>query len=309
MTNLLLYWNHICVLHKQEKAFLERLAEALLSEGICLQVRYFGLGYPEHMSEYLARPDAVLPDLIVSADLEVFEDSRIFRKFKDSLYPAARWASLKNDEALKAVWRSDSLLPFLSIPLVYYTREPEICARTPLADWNGLAFGGINNSAVKTVAKAVWDKFGKSYAEALLEKSTVTDMPIGAFQAVRMGSCKTALVPSLYALRADQSDTFLCTPLEGPVLIPSYICARKSAPEEAARRVIQGILGQELCDFYAENGDLILHQQQAKIPSRQETSHYLTPSADWLSTLSLSDFYQMYCKKLPTAREPFAASV
>ena len=77
MTNVLLYWNHICVLHNQEKAFLSRLAESLKAEEIALTVRYFGLGYPEHMSEYLAREDAVLPDLIVSADLEVFEDARL----------------------------------------------------------------------------------------------------------------------------------------------------------------------------------------------------------------------------------------
>ena len=78
MTHILLYWNHICVLHRQEKAFLDGLTQKLLSDGIQLEVRYFGLGYPEHMSEYLARPDAVLPDLIVSADLEVFEDPDIF---------------------------------------------------------------------------------------------------------------------------------------------------------------------------------------------------------------------------------------
>ncbi len=78
MTSILLYWNHICVLHRQEKAFLEDLAQRLRGDGIRLEVRYFGLGYPEHMSEYLARPDAILPDLIVSADLEVFEDLRPF---------------------------------------------------------------------------------------------------------------------------------------------------------------------------------------------------------------------------------------
>ena len=62
MRHILLYWNHICVLHRQEKTFLDALAQRLLSDEIQLDVRYFGLGYPEHMSEYLARPDAILPD-------------------------------------------------------------------------------------------------------------------------------------------------------------------------------------------------------------------------------------------------------
>ena len=147
MTSILLYWNHICVLHRQEKAFLEDLAQRLWGDGIRLEVRYFGLGYPEHMSESLARPDAILPDLIVSADLEVFEDLRIFSKFKSDLYPAADWIPLRQSPMLNAVQRSPCLLPFVSIPLVYYTREPEACAKTSLPDWRGLAFGGINNSA------------------------------------------------------------------------------------------------------------------------------------------------------------------
>lgn len=153
MRHILLYWNHICVLHRQEKTFLDALAQRLLSDEIQLEVRYFGLGYPEHMSEYLARPDAILPDLIVSADLEVFEDTDIFCKLNHSLYPVRSWIPLQSGPMLDAVERGSFLLPFLSIPLVYYTREPEICRRTALTDWNGLAFGGINNSAVKTVVK------------------------------------------------------------------------------------------------------------------------------------------------------------
>ena len=132
MTHILLYWNHICVLHRQEKAFLDGLTQKLLSDGIQLEVRYFGLGYPEHMSEYLARPDAVLPDLIVSADLEVFEDPDIFCKLKDDLYPVRSWMSLRSGPMLDAVERGPFLLPFLSIPLVYYTREPEVCGHTAL---------------------------------------------------------------------------------------------------------------------------------------------------------------------------------
>ena len=225
MTSILLYWNHICVLHRQEKAFLEDLAQRLRGDGIRLEVRYFGLGYPERMSEYLARPDAILPDLIVSADLEVFEDLRIFSKFKSNLYPAADWVPLRQSPMLNAVQRGPCLLPFVSIPLVYYTREPEACAKTSLPDWRGLAFGGINNSAAKTVVKSVWERWGQVATAKLLGESLVADMPIGAFQAVRQGQTSTALVPSLYALRADGRETFLRVPQEGPVLIPSYLCS------------------------------------------------------------------------------------
>ena len=301
MTSVLLYWNHICVLHRQEKTFLEGLAQQLREDNIQLRVRYFGLGYPEHMSEYLARPDAVLPDLIVSADLEVFEDPLIFSKLQPELYPSADWVPLRQSPMLNAVQRGHCLLPFVSIPLVYYTREPEACAKTVLPDWHGLAFGGINNSAVKTVVKAVWEQWGQTAAAQLLETSLVTDMPIGAFQAVRQGQANTALVPSLYALRADGRETFLRVPREGPVLIPSYFCARTSVPEWAARRVAESILSRELCDFYAANGDLIVYPACTELHSRQEKAHALCPSAEWLGQLSREDFYQLYCAKLPSA--------
>ena len=303
MTHILLYWNHICVLHRQEKAFLEGLAQRLRGDGIRLEVRYFGLGYPEHMSEYLARPDAILPDLIVSADLEVFEDPRIFSKFKSNLYPAADWVPLRQSPMLNAVQRGPCLLPFVSIPLVYYTREPEACAKTSLPDWRGLAFGGINNSAAKTVVKSVWERWGQVAAAKLLEESLVADMPIGAFQAVRQGQASTALVPSLYALRADGRETFLRVPQEGPVLIPSYLCACASAPEWAARRVAERILSHELCDFYATNGDLIVYPACTGRRSGQEADHALCPSAAWLEHLSHVDFYRLYCAKLPSAIE------
>lgn len=303
MTHILLYWNHICVLHRQEKAFLQELAGRLRREGIELEVRFFGLGYPEHMSEYLARPDAVLPDLIVSADLEVFEDRAIFSKLEPELYPAADWVPLRESPALDAVRRGDKLLPAAAIPLVYYTREPEVCEQMRLPDWAGLAFGGINNSAVKTVVKAVWEKWGREAASDLLDRSLVTDMPIGAFQAVRQGQTSTALVPSLYALRADGRETFLRVPQEGPVLIPSYLCARASAPEWAARRVAERILSRELCDFYAANGDLIVYPACTGRRSGQEADHALCPSAAWLEHLSHVDFYRLYCTKLPSAIE------
>lgn len=173
MTRVLLYWNHICVLHNGEKQFLEQLTEKLLEMEIRLDVQYFGLGYPEHMSNYLVRPDAQLPDIIVSADLEVFEDHRIFDKLCNNLYPIAEWFPVLGGKALEAVKRSSDLLPFTAIPLVYYTRDPQYCEGTALADFASLSFGGINNSAGKTIVKSVWSRWGKDTAEKFLSRSKV----------------------------------------------------------------------------------------------------------------------------------------
>lgn len=306
MTEILLYWSHICVLQREERAFLARLADSLESEGISLKTRFFGLGCPEHMSEYLAQNDAVLPDIIVSADLEVFEDRRIFGKFSDTLYPAEGWLPLRCGAALDAARRDERLLPFLSIPLVYYTREAGGIADAELNAQRALAFGGINNSAAKTVTKAVWERCGKEAAANLLAQSLVSDMPIGAFQAVRQGSARAALVPSLYALRADGCSSFLRIPREGPLLIPSYFCARKSIPEALARRIAESILCRELAEFYTANGDMIVYPEYGQPRSLQDGERFICPSGEWLSCLDPTEFYALYCKFLPSAADPFS---
>ena len=51
------------------------------------------------------KKDAVLPDIIVSADLEVFEDARIFSKLEPDLYPCHDWISFKDSTALELVER------------------------------------------------------------------------------------------------------------------------------------------------------------------------------------------------------------
>lgn len=304
MTHVLLYWSHICVLHRQEKMFLEQLTEKLRTQDIELEVHYFGLGYPQHMSEYLAQPDAVLPDVIVSADLEVFEDRRIYAKLQPDLYAAESWVPLRKIPSLEQVRRGRELLPVAAIPLVYYTRTPKSSRGRTLPEQTNLAFGGINNSAVKTVAKYVWETYGRQAAAALLENSLVTDMPIGSFQAVRQGQADTALCPSLYALRADEKNTFLCTPKEGALLIPSYFCARKSIAEDIAQQIAREILCQELCDFYVSNGDLLLYPACTTLHSKQEQGTFACPSRSWLETIDPEEFYTLYKQKLPTAVSP-----
>ena len=304
MKKVLLYWNHICILHNYEKLFLEEVKQNLLQHDIELNVTYFGMGYPEHMSEYLYQQDAVLPDIIISADLEVFEDSRIFTKLEPDLYPCHDWISFKNSTALELVERSPYLLPFISIPLVYFTTNPDDCKNKKMNDISPLVFGGINNSAGKTVTKAIWNRYGKEAAEYVLRNSIVEDMPIGAFRQVKIGKAQTALVPSIYALRADNRETFIQIPQEGPLLIPSYLCVRNSIEKNVAEQVVKEIICQKLCEFYAEKGDLIVYPDFDIPHSQHESESYFTVDSKWLQQLSPQAFYELYGTYLPKAYIP-----
>ncbi len=301
MKKVLLYWNHICILHKKEKEFIEKAAEMLLAQGIELSVKYFGLGYEMHMSTYLAQPDAILPDLIVSADLEVFEHNKVFDKFKNNLHLSTGLLPQKTSSATQLVQKDAHLLPLLAIPLVYYTNEPKLCQNKALHQIESLAFGGINNSAAKTVVKTIWSEHGKDTADSLLANSNVVDMPIVAFSQVKKGFSKVALVPSVYALSSDEQTSFLRHPSEGPLLIPSYLCAMKSIDFEVAKAVSNAIFCESFCDFYVENADLIMFIDKTDKQSRQENEKYYYPKANWFDDVKPTNFYELYTKHLPTA--------
>lgn len=230
MTTIRLYWNNICVLHRQELQFLNEIWEELRKDNIDLDITCFGLGYGRHMSDYLREEDSVLPDLVVSTDLEVFEDERIWNRFREhGLLPLKEFFPVKDIPELGGLKKASALLPYLAIPLVFYSdvellRQTSMDARSINANFftgtdadseqsislNRLvessfpiSYGGINNSAVKTVAKLIWESFGMETAKHFLTASNVFDMPIQAFHQVSIGASPLALVPSVYALRAD----------------------------------------------------------------------------------------------------------
>lgn len=296
-----LYWNHICILHNYEKQYMVRLAERLAAQGIDLEVTYFGLGYATHMAEYLLRDDAELPDIIVTADLEVVEHPRVAGRLTGR-YACEGWVPLKDTAAVRAVRRDETLLPAVIIPIVLYGADCQGEGLLDIAQTRRLAFGGINNSAGKTVTKAVWARYGREKADELLEWSLVSDMPIGAFQAARTGAADVALVPSLYAMRADGVNVHESTPAEGPLLLPSYVVARDSIPEAVARTVVSELLSNELLDFYATNGDLIACAANAGAQSRYEGANLVWAlSSEALAGIDVGLFYDLYCGRLATA--------
>ena len=312
MTRIRLYWNHICVLHKQEMIFLDKIKKQLMEEGIDLDITCFGLGYPEHMSDYLRKESAELPDMIVSADLEVFEDNRIFNLFEDSLYPVTQWFPTKSTEYVPKFERHPGMLPYMAIPLVFYANKAEHSrtdTRSLAQAANGefrISFGGINNSAVKTVVKTVMEQHGVDAAANLLRSHLIHDMPIQAFHQVRTKQADIALVPSIYALRADEQTTTVFCPADGVVAIPSYIAARKTVTEDLVKRVITLLTALDVCSFYVQNGNLISCPENTPVNTwlTGQEAKVQVPSWNFLQQLDPVWFYEFYHKYLPTSILP-----
>jgi hypothetical protein len=260
MTTVTLYWSNICILHRWEKARLE-LATAILAErGIDLRTRYFGIGYPTRMAATLAEPDAEIPDLIVSTDLEVFEDCRIFNKFGDDLHELKELIPLKAEIEGHALSAWPGLLPFLVIPLVFCSNAnyagPGDISYEDLLAMDGVAFGGAGNSAARTVLKTLWDRYGGERALAFAHRARITQMPVEAFQQVRQGGAMVCVAPSIYAKSANGSALRRHYPKEGAIALPSYIAAHKKAPLETIQQVLNALLTAEFCDYFVNEGSL-----------------------------------------------------
>lgn len=182
MKNVRLYWSNICILHKYEKNYLDNLIMSLKEKDINFEVTYFGIGYTYKLNEYLKKPDALIPDIIVSTDLEVYEDKNIYSKFSSSLHPLSKYFNIKSEIKSSSIYFDERLLLFLVIPLVFSYNQ----------NYNGLTdsikniidtdtktvIGGINNSGAKSVVKAIWSRYEKEYVERFLSNSTILDMLI-----------------------------------------------------------------------------------------------------------------------------------
>jgi hypothetical protein len=307
---VLVYWNNICVLNKQELKLLDGSRERLAAKGVRLDVRQFGFGYPEHMNEHLRREGSVLPDVFVSADLEVYEDHRVYRRFAEDLYPVRSWCALKDDPRLAVLDRGPHLLPYVVIPLVLYTGSPDSYAGKSLVriveEGLPLYFGGVNNSAGKTVTKLVWDLCGKEAARAFLRRSTVGSIPVAAFQTARRDPAAAALVPTVYALTADEEQRFALCPTDGAVAVPSYIAVRRSLPEDVARAVVEEFMSSGFCEMFVKRGRLITTREDSPRDAwvAEHCRTLLLPRPQFFEQVNPEEFYALYASCVPGVNLP-----
>lgn len=300
MNKVILYWSNICVLNRSELAFLSEVKSELASEGIDLEVRFFGLGYPCHMSEFLFNKSSELPDMILSTDLEVFEDRRIYSRFEDSLYDISSWCPLKPSEAIQSLVRDPRLMPYLAIPLLFSAREKQASSLKDVIGTD-VSFGGIDNSAAKSVVKTVWYLYGRDAASALLRKASVMPMPIAAFQRVRTGQSSLAIVPSLFALSDEAFKPYM--PEEGAIAIPSYIAVRRTISADVGRRVIRALNSEGFLKMYAEKGKMLT--ASAGSPDSEwfddMNGKLVLPDEAFISLIDPLEFYGLYSEYIPGA--------
>lgn len=302
MKTVKLYWSNICILHKYEKEFLDNLIHLLKEKGIDLDVRYFGIGYPYKLNEYLKKEDAIIPDIIVSTDLEVYEDKNIFSKFSNNLYKLSDYFDIKDEIKNSPVYFDERLLPFLVIPLIFsynnnYCGLSDSIKNIVITNAKTV-IGGINNSGAKSIVKAIWSEYGKSSAENFLCNSTILDMPIQSFNDVRNGTDRIAITPSIYAKRANNKNLFMSYPSDGAIALPSYITVNTSLDENVMLEIINAITSKDFCNSFVKSSSLFSCISETIDDTLIKNNEYkfLYPSKKWFNTVTSEEFFELYNK-------------
>lgn len=300
MKTVKLYWSNICILHKYEKNYLDNLILSLREKNINLEVTYFGIGYPYKLNEYLKKTDAILPDIMVSTDLEVYEDNNIYSKFSKDLYTLSKYFDIKNEIKASSIYFDERLLPFLVIPLIFsynsnYTGVTDSIKSLIDTDTK-TAIGGINNSGAKSIVKAIWSKYGKDSVKRFLSNSTILDMPIQSFNDIKNGSSRVAITPSIYAKRANNKDLFMSYPNDGAIALPSYISANKSLDEDTMLEVLNSLISEGFCNSFVKSASLLSCISNTIDDSlvKQNQYKFLYPSKEWLNTVTSEEFIELY---------------
>ncbi|WP_312500582.1 hypothetical protein [Lacrimispora sp.] len=268
MREISMYWNNICVLHRYEKKHIEKVTSFLKEQDILLKTEYFGLGYPKKLSEEV-KNTGITPDIIVSTDLEVFEDPEIYGLFKEDLLEIQDLLPLKKEIRNSNLCQDKRLLPFLVIPLIMVFNR-QLLAGQPLPETlKELAvypkvFGGKANSAGRGVFKQLTWLYGKEFTDLFMENATILDMPVQSLQSVQKGILPAAITPSIFAFRADETLLSLRYPKEGALTVPSFIAVKNTLPPDLAGWILSKLFTADFCNYFAEYGEIQPCFQQTK---------------------------------------------
>jgi len=282
-----LLWNNICLLSRFEEEYINTLG---LSD---FEVSYYGMGRETDLYDYFKAENKEW-DIVVSTNTDVFQNKTLLHSQRDTLvsfyekdlYPRLNAPNLYSEA---------QFLPFIVIPLVIVintskthlrpTSLKELC----MEEYRGkVTFGGIHNSAGRSLIKAVWSLYGKSSAKELLINSIIGSMPAASFKKVMDGDVPFSVVPTIFAARSGLNDVITVIPSEGAVAIPSFIAVKKECPKDCNNSFFETIA--ENKDFHQilwERGKIITpYISESQIP-------ICYPEKSFLDSLNDCEFYDL----------------
>lgn len=303
-----IYWNNICILSRYEELYMmEKLKHINKKYGINIEIEYFGLGKKKKLSEQLKDDleNENMVDIIVSTDLEIFEDNSIYEKYEKHLQNLDSIFKIKEEIKNSNINRSEKLVPFLTIPLLIVVNKKLLKNESPNTikdiiynDYEDkIVFGGINNSAGTSVVKGIWYKYKEDGLKNFKNNSIIKEMPIQAFNAVKKGEYPLGIVPSIFAkIGENDKNLKIIWPKDGAIAIPSYIAIKNNVDLKVINILKEEVLNIEFSNFFVNRGDIIscLEGSIDKEYVVENKSNLIYPSDSWLKNLNNKEFKRIY---------------
>lgn len=242
---------------------------------------------------------------LVSTDLEIFQNNNLAQHISNDFQRHCIHQPVRQEIKDQNVPDPHGLFhPFLVIPLVFIINRSLL----PESEWPKsfedllhprfaylYAFGGLHNSAGRSLLKSIWYLYGYEAAKQYAEKAITTTMPVQAFQMVKAGEVPVAIVPTIFAQRKGIHNLVAHWPTEGAIAIPSYIAVNQRVQAKDVELFTRTIIGEEHQQLLRDAGDIIpAHPSIACSPFITENNyHLLYPTWEFYASLDHEAFYDI----------------
>ncbi len=233
-------WNNICLLSRLEESITTSQNNPNFS------YEYFGMGREKDLLDCV-KNSGYEWSILLSSDTDIFQDQRVLLKRKKELYSWEQ-ESIESKINNNALYDHPNYWPFIVIPLVMIVNT-QIISQIPKsleelttnAYKREFTFGGMHNSAGRSLLKAVWTLYGKEAVVKFLNNASIQSMPAAAFKNVIDKKVPIGIVPTIFAAREGLDGLKMVIPKEGAVAIPSYIAAKKNVPDSIIQEFMNDI--------------------------------------------------------------------
>lgn len=298
------YWNNICLLSNMEEAFIN--TQQKIQKHFPFTFEYYGLGKPSSMTVKIKediQAGNIGGDIIVSTDLDIYQDVTIAKYLQNEFKKSSSLLPINEHLFNTTIPHPEQYFhPFVVIPLVMVVNSNLVKESEMPKAFEDLispnfkyryAFGGIHNSAGRSLLKSLWYMYGEKTVEKFLSDATITSMPAQAFQQVMTGQVEVAIVPTIFALRKGVNGIKAIWPKEGAIAIPSYVACKNSVSEEDFSLFVDNILGKEFQLQLKNAGDIIPSHPELSIPSfaMENDCKLLYPEWEFFKTFDHEEFY------------------
>jgi len=302
MKDITVYWNNICLLRRAEENFINEYAKNKPE----IHIEYFGLGMPKKLRNQIAddlqKHNEPQADVIVSTDLDVFQDKRLLLDKLDMFADIAGEFTIRDEVKVTGTeYPTEKIATAHVLPMLMCVNEeiaadmnyPESLKDLCKDEYRGkIVLGGSDTAAGRSIVMSIWYLYGEEYAMKFLQNAAFVSIPAVAYSTcAAKKEFPVCILPSVLAGRGLKT----IFPKDGAPAIPTYVSVRKGAAEGAMDFLKTVLFGMEMQRFYSERGIILpSHPDIAISPGLFDSGticRFLYPDHDFIQNFDMAKFF------------------